>query len=401
MDRKKARRECPWCGGAGGEATDSRGAAIACEKCAAKEADFISSVERGLAFALAASSADVVERLGAAYTDLVMIYKPAGASEIAPWLAVPRARSVKSDDTVLLDQLWKAECSASAWEDPSYFKSYEDLRVHEEMLRDERRTYAYGDAFIGLGESQWIDNKTVLDVGGGSGILSIFAARAGAKKVFCVEASDMAQHAARLVKENQVDDTVSVIQGRVEDVSLGDGDVRVDAIVSEWMGYGLLYESMLDSVVSARDRFLAPGGLMLPSQARLIVAGFTQEDSSDILQSADQFWREDVHYMYGVNMASLAAPAVATIAAECEVASVMPEQVLTTEATIANIDLATVTHDDLKAIGGEFELTGMMRAALHGFIIWFDVQFPDEAGSVILSTSPYLQCALLWPYPHR
>ncbi len=48
---------------------------------------------------------------------------------------------------------------------------------------------------------------------------------------------------------------------------------QVDIIISEWMGYFLLRESMLDSVLVARDRFLKPGGALYPSHARLFLAG--------------------------------------------------------------------------------------------------------------------------------
>ena len=47
---------------------------------------------------------------------------------------------------------------------------------------------------------------------------------------------------------------------------------NVDIIISEWMGYFLLYESMLDSVLWARDKYLVSGGKMLPDRAQLYVA---------------------------------------------------------------------------------------------------------------------------------
>ncbi len=60
-----------------------------------------------------------------------------------------------------------------------------------------------------------------------------------------------------------------MIQGTIETVSLPE---KVDIIISEWMGYFLLRESMLDSVLVARDRFLKPGGALYPSHARLYLA---------------------------------------------------------------------------------------------------------------------------------
>lgn len=62
--------------------------------------------------------------------------------------------------------------------------------------------------------------QAVLDVGTGSGILAIWCAQAGARKVYAVEATKMADHARDLVKGNGVEDIVEVIEGSMEDVIL-------------------------------------------------------------------------------------------------------------------------------------------------------------------------------------
>ena len=65
----------------------------------------------------------------------------------------------------------------------------------------------------------------------------------------------------------------SVVRGKVEEIQLPEDIDHVDIIVSEWMGYALLYESMLDSVLHARDRFLKPeGGVMVPSQCQMMLS---------------------------------------------------------------------------------------------------------------------------------
>ncbi len=53
---------------------------------------------------------------------------------------------------------------------------------------------------------------------------------------------------------------------------------KVDIIISEWMGYFLLYEGMLDTVLVARDRWLAKDGLMFPDRAVLYLTGIEDED---------------------------------------------------------------------------------------------------------------------------
>lgn len=66
---------------------------------------------------------------------------------------------------------------------------------------------------------------------------------------------------------------ISVVVGKVEELpELPGAEQKVDIIVSEWMGYALLFETMLDSVFAARDRWLRPGGAMMPDRASLFVA---------------------------------------------------------------------------------------------------------------------------------
>ncbi len=131
-------------------------------------------------------------------------------------------------------------------------------------------------------------------MGCGTGILSMFAgtvtmfisvmmliilanaARAGASKVYAVECSNIAIQARQIISANGFSDTIEVIQEKMEDIQL---PVQyVDIIVSEWMGYFLLYESMLETVLFARDRYLRPGtGIMLPDKAVLCLCAIEDE----------------------------------------------------------------------------------------------------------------------------
>ena len=49
---------------------------------------------------------------------------------------------------------------------------------------------------------------------------------------------------------------ITLVKGKVEEVTLPDGVEKVDIIISEWMGYCLFYESMLNTVIFARDKWL-------------------------------------------------------------------------------------------------------------------------------------------------
>lgn len=145
----------------------------------------------------------------------------------------------------------------------NYFYSYSHYSIHEEMLKDHVRTETYMHAI--LQNPDLFEDKIVLDVGCGTGILSIFAARAGAKHVYGIDAAEIASsvpstQARLIVAENRLQDRVTIIHGKVEEVQLPVD--KVDIIVSEWMGYFLLYEGMLDTVLCARDKWLAPGGIV-------------------------------------------------------------------------------------------------------------------------------------------
>lgn len=153
----------------------------------------------------------------------------------------------------------------------NYFCEYAYLYHQMDMLEDSHRTGSYFNGI--MWNPSCFEGKTVLDVGAGTCILSIMAARAGAKQVFAVEATDMAERSRRIVEANGLSGVIRVLQGTVESVQL---PCKVDVIVSEWMGYFLLRESMLDSVLVARDKHLKPGGSLFPSHATLYLAPLGQ-----------------------------------------------------------------------------------------------------------------------------
>uniref|UniRef100_A0A5F9DVY5 type I protein arginine methyltransferase n=1 Tax=Oryctolagus cuniculus TaxID=9986 RepID=A0A5F9DVY5_RABIT len=133
-----------------------------------------------------------------------------------------------------------------------YFDSYAHFGIHEEMLKDEVRTLTYRNSMFH--NRHLFKDKVVLDVGSGTGILCMFAAQAGARKVIGIECSSISDYAVKIVKANKLDHVVAIIKGKVEEVELP--VEKVDIIISEWMGYCLFYESMLNTVLYARDKWL-------------------------------------------------------------------------------------------------------------------------------------------------
>ncbi|KAF8387842.1 hypothetical protein HHK36_026503 [Tetracentron sinense] len=223
-----------------------------------------------------------------------------------------------------------------------YFHYYGQLLHQQNMLQDFVRTgskskltvlpenilhcLASGTYYAAIIENcADFSGKVVVDVGAGSGILSLFAAQAGAKHVYAVEASDMVDYARRLIAGNPVlGQRITIIKGKVEEVELPE---KADILISEPMGtyvflasqsqsqwvidsgvsahitgestlfssldksvpsssmaladgssssvegHGtlLVNERMLESYVIARDRFLVRNGKMFPSIGRAAV----------------------------------------------------------------------------------------------------------------------------------
>jgi type I protein arginine methyltransferase len=230
--------------------------------------------------------------------------------------------------------------------------------------------------------------------------------------VYAIEYTDMAKHAEKVMKANNVDHIVTVIQAAVEDVVLPveadgldveeDGSERcVDIVISEWMGYFLLRESMLDSVIRARDRFLKRStGLMFPSHTTMFLAPISDEEerkaSSNEYASAMSDWHDfcqTTSQVYGVDMEVL-EPDFEREQKEYYLlssrwAELRPEVVLAEPAMIKHLDMTTCTLEDSKGIpiGDEnakfdFEISGdEYSGPISGLAGWFTADFRSRTDS--------------------
>lgn len=259
------------------------------------------------------------------------------------------------------------------YSDQHYFNSYDHFGIHEEMLKDEIRTISYRDAIF-QNRAQFKD-KVVLDVGCGSGILSMFAAKAGAKHVIGVDRSNIIDMARQVVADNGLSDKITLLKGKMEEVVLPFD--KVDIIVSEWMGYFLLYEAMLDTVLYARDRYLKPDGLILPDRAVMQIAAI--EDSQ---YKADKigFWDS----VYGFDYSCFKPVALR----DPLVDSVEMQALITPPAELFSIDLYTVTKEQL-AFTTDFTLQCTETDQMHGFVVWFDTFFDKLNHKISFSTGPH------------
>ncbi|KAG6551599.1 hypothetical protein Mapa_006676 [Marchantia paleacea] len=296
----------------------------------------------------------------------------------------------------------------------SYFGSYSGFGIHREMLGDRVRTEAYQAAL--MENPSLIKGAIVMDLGCGTGILSLFAAKAGAAKVVAVDGSEkMTAVATQVAKVNGLLDesasntegttrtgVMTVVAGMIEelDSSMPVAEHSVDVLVSEWMGYCLLFESMLGSVLYARDKWLKPGGAMLPDTATMFVAGYGKGGTSL------SFWEN----VYGFDMQSVGEEVLYDATLHPIIDVINAKDVITDSCLIKEFDLLSMKHEDVDYTA-DFHVKLPRREALesdgigstqvddaskivwcYGLVVWFDTGFTSrfcKEKSVNLTTSPH------------
>jgi predicted nicotinamide N-methyase len=112
-------------------------------------------------------------------------------------------------------------------------------------------------------------DSVVLDLGSGLGMHAMMAARAGARRVFMVEPENVIHCAHEVARGNGFESVIEPFQGKIEQITLPE---KVDVIISVFTGNMLYSEDLLPSLYYARDRWLKPGGTMIPNGAELLIA---------------------------------------------------------------------------------------------------------------------------------
>lgn len=204
--------------------------------------------------------------------------------------------------------------------------------------------------------------------------------------------STIIEKAREIVEVNGMADKITLLQGKMEDVQLP--FPKVDIILSEWMGYFLLYESMLDTVLYARDKYLVPGGLIFPDKATIFMAAIEDGDYKDekigcmlchpqsqsAVLIASIVWDNVYGFDYTpLKYAALTEPLVDTVEMKACV----------TDPTMAfTIDLYTVASKDL-AFSAPFILDCRRNDFIHALIAWFDIEFTACHKIIKFSTGPH------------
>ncbi|CAL8076111.1 unnamed protein product [Calicophoron daubneyi] len=213
------------------------------------------------------------------------------------------------------------------------FDLYARFGTYEKMLKDEIRTLTYRSAL--MHSNRLVKDKVILDVGCGTEILCLFTIKAEAKHPIGIEGSNIIGQAAEVVKANSKSDKITSVKSKIEEVELLDGFSRVD-IISDWMGYCLFYESTLNTVLYDRDKWLAPGGLIMPDLVALYVCAI--EDRQFKIEKIN-WW----HSVHGFDMSCIRK----VPPTEPLVDVMNPNQVVVICCLVKQVDMYAITPEEL------------------------------------------------------
>ncbi|KAJ9551241.1 hypothetical protein OSB04_015286 [Centaurea solstitialis] len=269
-----------------------------------------------------------------------------------------------------------------------YFDSYSHFGIHEEMLKDVVRTKTYQNVIYK--NKFLLKDKIVLDVGAGTGILSLFCAKAGAKHVYAVECSQMADMAQEIVKANGFSSVITVLKGKIEEINLP--VPQVDIIISEWMGYFLLYENMLNSVCMLVTNGCSPSllpflkflvfppqvnnGIVLPDNASLYL---TAIEDAEYKEDKIEFWND----VYGFDMSCIRKQSMM----EPLVDTVDQKQIVTNSQLLKTMNISKMTSGDA-SFTAPFKLVAERDDYIHALVAYFDVSFSVCHKMTGFSTGP-------------
>jgi protein arginine N-methyltransferase 1 len=230
------------------------------------------------------------------------------------------------------------------------------------MLSDRVRTLAFERALQAVVKP----HHRVLDFGCGSGILAFFAHRAGAARVYAVDQSPIVQAARAIARQNDFDRIEFYCD---EEVNLPSA---VDVIVSEWMGHFVFNESMLEPLLRARDRFLIPGGQMIPRRISF-QAGLVTDPS---FHARYAFFRDRP---YGIDF----SPLLDSSFARTETRNLRSEQVASTVISLGQLDMSSCTRTPSELFGSAV-LAEAVTA--YGLLGWFEADLAEGIG---FGTGPF------------
>jgi type I protein arginine methyltransferase len=247
---------------------------------------------------------------------------------------------------------------------PAYL-DYERVSHHRSMISDRTRTFSFRDAINEVVRR----DSVVVDLGSGTGILAVFAAKAGAARVYAIERTGMIDVARRIAARNGIDN-ITWLFGDSSEVELPE---PCTVLVSECLGYFALQENMLTDLLHFREGWLVPDGALIPQDVTLSLVPVEcpqAYDNVDFWSSAGRDYDIDFEDLRQIGANS-------TYRHRFEESELLAEPV-----SVAQLDLRSAAE---VTVNIECQLSVNRSGIFHGVAGYFGARLSD---SVYLDTRP-------------
>jgi protein arginine N-methyltransferase 1 len=239
-----------------------------------------------------------------------------------------------------------------------------DIDWHRDMLSDRKRVRAFRDVISRAVHP----GDVVVDVGTGTGLLALLAAKAGASKVYAIEQEGIIHIARRMAADNGFSDRIVFFRGHSTEIELPE---KADLLVGELIGSFGLEEEILEVLSDARRRFLKPGGRLVPDGLDLILA--PSEEGAQYTT-----WHLDLEAEFGLDFSGMA-----DLAQHRSFGSWADENMLlASPTTVFSVDLADGPQGPIES---EAETTILRDGLLAGWVGWFEAR---HNGRSFIDTRP-------------
>lgn len=214
-------------------------------------------------------------------------------------------------------------------------------------------------------------NKIILDIGCGPGYFDMLLIRNGAKHVYAYEPSGMSLYLADNIKQNDMEDFITVLSGDLENVNIAED---IDVIITTAIGYSYFFETLYFSYLKAIDLFYRDGSLILPSNVKFYMT------CHGIMNNNLEYteWKNEYGFDYSVISNGLRDPILCCLD---------PNNVLSDQQEVYKLDFEK-KDQNVKSFAFNASLTANRTDDAYGLCMWFTVEYPSKKSKLLVSTDP-------------
>jgi type I protein arginine methyltransferase len=234
------------------------------------------------------------------------------------------------------------------------------LRFYGQMLADAPRMDAYAAA---LRQTVKPDSM-VMDLGSGPGVFALLACKLGARRVYAVEPDSVISLARDAAAANGFADRIEFFENLSTEISLPE---PASIIISDLRGVLPWFQQHIPSIIDARARLLARGGVLIPHRDILWAAVVEAPDRYEEIVGPWQNNKFDLDLSAGTRL----------ITNTWRKTRIKPEQLLAEPICWATIDYYEVDTPDIRA---EICWQAARNGTAHGVAVWFDSELVDGIG---------------------